>query len=97
MYESPTRNLACSRLKGADGVNVRIDKNTKLQPWNANSIFGDYPVHIRSGNLTITLLFEDTASIGRFRDLLEATLVEIGFTGTASTRDGLGLLYKNRL
>ena len=68
-------------------MNVRIDKNTKLQPWNANPIFGDYPVHIRAGNLTITLLFADTDSIGRFRNLLETTLVEIAFIGKPETRD----------
>lgn len=58
-------------------MNVRIDKQTRLQSWKRNTIFGDYPVHIRAGNLTITLLFADVDSLRRLGDLLEQTLKEI--------------------
>jgi len=38
-------------------LNIHINKHTRFQSWEGQTIFNEYPVHIRSGNFTVTLLF----------------------------------------
>lgn len=58
-------------------MNIHINKNTRIQPWEHKTIFGEYPVHLRPGNFTVTLLFHDAASISRLHEVLAQTLLEI--------------------
>lgn len=58
-------------------MNIHIDKHTRFQTWDGKTIFSEYPVHIRSGNFTVTLLFHDRDSIDNLRQLLAQTLLEI--------------------
>jgi len=57
-------------------VNIHINKHTRFQSWDGKTIFNEYPVHIRSGNFTVTLLFHDRDSIDNLRHLAE-TMCEI--------------------
>jgi hypothetical protein len=58
-------------------MNIHINKTTRLQPWDGKTVFGEYPVFIRPGNFTVTLLFHDKESINRFCQLLMDTIFEI--------------------
>lgn len=40
-------------------MNIHINKNTRLQPWEGKAVFSEYLMHIRPGNFTVTLLFHD--------------------------------------
>jgi hypothetical protein len=61
-------------------MNIHINKNTRLQPWNGQTVFNEYPVFIRPGNFTVTLMFHDAESIGRLNSLLADMLLEIDDT-----------------
>jgi len=65
-------------------VNIHITKHTRLQPWEGRTIFGDYPLHLRPGNFTVTLLFADADSIGRVHGMLGQMLAEIEARPTLS-------------
>ena len=43
-------------------MNIRINKNTRLQPRKGQTVFNEYPVFIRPGNFTVTLMFHDAES-----------------------------------
>jgi len=58
-------------------MNIHINKHTRFQSWEGKTIFNEYPVHIRSGNLTVTLLFHDMESIEDLRQILTETILEI--------------------
>jgi len=58
-------------------MNIHITKHTRLQPWEGKTIFGDYPLHLRPGNFTVTLLFADAESIRRLHEMLGQLLAEI--------------------
>lgn len=58
-------------------MNIHINKHTRFQSWEGKTIFNEYPVHIRSGNLTVTLLFHDRESIENLHQILTETMVEI--------------------
>ncbi|MGE5605650.1 MAG: hypothetical protein ACM3YE_08165 [Bacteroidota bacterium] len=58
-------------------MNVHINKTTRLQSWEGKTIFGEYPVYIRPGNFTVTLMFHDKESINRFCQILMDTIFEI--------------------
>jgi hypothetical protein len=58
-------------------MNIHINKHTRFQPWQGKTIFNEYPVHIRSGNFTVTLMFHDRESIDNLRQILEETMAEI--------------------
>lgn len=58
-------------------MNIHINKHTRFQSWEGETIFNEYPVHIRSGNLTVTLLFHDRESIDNLRQILAETMFEI--------------------
>jgi len=58
-------------------MNIHINKNTRLQSWEGKTIFNEYPVHIRPGNFTVTLLFHDREAINNLREILTKTLFEI--------------------
>jgi hypothetical protein len=58
-------------------LNIHINKTTRLQSWEGKTVFGEYPVYIRPGNFTVTLMFHDKESINRFCQLLMDTLFEI--------------------
>jgi hypothetical protein len=58
-------------------MNIHINKHTRFQPWQGKTIFNEYPVHIRSGNFTVTLLFHDKESIDNLSQILEETMSEI--------------------
>ena len=51
-------------------MNIHINKTTRFQSWEGKTIFGEYPVHIRPGNFTVTLIFHDQESIERLSQLL---------------------------
>lgn len=57
-------------------MNIHINKNTRLQPWNGQTVFNEYPVFIRPGNFTVTLMFHDAESIGRLNSLLADMLLK---------------------
>jgi len=58
-------------------MNIHINKNTRIQSWEKKTIFGEYPVHLRPGNFTVTLLFHDAGSILRLCEVLTDTLAQI--------------------
>jgi hypothetical protein len=58
-------------------MNIHINKTTRFQSWEGKTIFGEYPVHIRPGNFTVTLMFHDQESIERLSQLLDETVVQI--------------------
>lgn len=58
-------------------MNIHINKHTRFQPWEGKTIFSEYPVHIRTGNFTVTLLFHDRESIDNLRQILAETMCEI--------------------
>jgi len=58
-------------------MNIHINKTTRFQSWEGKTIFGEYPVHIRPGNFTVTLMFHDKESIERLSQLLDDTMFEI--------------------
>lgn len=64
-------------MKGEKALNVHINKTTRLQPWEGRTVFGEYPVFIRPGNFTVTLMFHDRESIDRLCRLLKETVAEI--------------------
>jgi len=66
-------------------VNIHINKQTRFQSWEGRTIFGEYPVHIRPGNFTVTLLFHDEESIDNLRQILSQTLLEIATPAAVST------------
>jgi hypothetical protein len=58
-------------------MNIHINKNTRFQPWNGQTIFKEYPLHIRPGNFTVTLLFHDAESMIQMHDILAEMIQEI--------------------
>ena len=58
-------------------MNIHINKHTSFQTWEGRTIFNEYPVHIRTGNFTVTLLFHDRASMDTLRQILAETICEI--------------------
>lgn len=62
-------------------MNIHINKHTRLQSWDGTTIFGDFPLHLRCGNLTVTLLFADADAIHRLHAMLADLLLDI--EGTA--------------
>jgi hypothetical protein len=66
-------------------MNIHINKQTRFQSWEGRTIFGEYPVHIRPGNFTVTLLFHDEESIDNLRQILNQTLLEIRTPATIPT------------
>jgi len=58
-------------------MNIHINKTTRLQPWEGKTVFGEYPVFIRPGNFTVTLMFHDKESINRLCQILMDTIFEI--------------------
>ncbi|KKM12411.1 hypothetical protein SY88_04545 [Clostridiales bacterium PH28_bin88] len=58
-------------------MNIHINKHTRFQSWEGKTIFNEYPVHIRSGNFTVTFLFHDRESIDSLRQILTKTMFEI--------------------
>jgi len=58
-------------------VNIHINKTTRLQGWDGKTVFGEFPVYIRPGNFTVTLMFHDKESINRLCQLLLDTMFEI--------------------
>lgn len=58
-------------------MNIHINKNTRFQSWEGKTIFNEYPVHIRPGNFTVTLLFQDKTSIANLCQILTETILEI--------------------
>ncbi|KKM10618.1 hypothetical protein SY88_13225 [Clostridiales bacterium PH28_bin88] len=58
-------------------MNIHINKHTRFQSWEGKTFFNEYPVHIRSGNITVTLLFYDKESIDNLRQILAETMFEI--------------------
>lgn len=66
-------------------MNIHINRQTRFQSWEGRTIFGEYPVHIRPGNFTVTLLFHDEESIDNLRQILAQTLLEIAAPVTVPT------------
>lgn len=66
-------------------MNIHINKQTRFQSWEGKTIFGEYPVHIRPGNFTVTLMFHDEESIDNLRQILSQTLLEIASPATVPT------------
>jgi len=58
-------------------MNIHINKHTRLQPWEGKTIFGDFPLHLRCGNMTVTLLFADADSIRQVYEMLANLLAEV--------------------
>jgi hypothetical protein len=74
-------------------MNIHINKTTRLQSWEGKTVFGEYPVYIRPGNFTVTLMFHDKESINRLCQLLVETIFEIE---NESTQNGLPFPVKLR-
>lgn len=72
-------------------MNIRINGYTRYQSWDGNTIFGEYPLHIKSGNLTVTLMFQDLDAIRTLKDLLVMTIDEIEVEEERKTRSKLPL------
>lgn len=64
-------------------MNIHINKTTRLQSWEGQTVFGEYPVYIRPGNFTVTLMFHDKESINRLCQLLVETIFEIESNSTS--------------
>jgi len=58
-------------------MNIHINKTTRLQSWEGKTVFGEYPLFIRPGNFTVTLMFHDKESITRLCELLMEMVFEI--------------------
>jgi len=58
-------------------VNIHVNRYTRLQSWQGKTIFGDYPLHLRPGNFTVTLLFHDAQSVRRVYEMLGELLADI--------------------
>lgn len=58
-------------------MNIHINRLTRFQSWEGKTIFNEYPLHIRPGNFTVTLLFHDTECIDKLRQILDDTVAEI--------------------
>jgi hypothetical protein len=58
-------------------MNIHINKHTRFQTWEGKTIFNEYPVYIRTGNFTVTLLFHDRDSMDNLRQILAETICEI--------------------
>lgn len=58
-------------------MNIHINKTTRFQSWEGKTIFGEYPVYIRPGNFTVTLMFHDKESMNRLCQLLVEMIFEI--------------------
>lgn len=58
-------------------MNIHITKNTSFQTWDKRTIFNEFPLFIRPGNFTVTLMFHDTESIRRLADMLNDMAIEI--------------------
>lgn len=67
-------------------MNIHINKTTRFQSWEGKTVFGEFPVYIRPGNFTVTLMFHDKESINRLCQLLIETVFEIE---NATTDNGL--------
>jgi hypothetical protein len=74
-------------------MNIHINKTTRLQSWEGKTVFGEYPVYIRPGNFTVTLMFHDQESINRLCQLRVETIFEIE---NASSENGLTIPMKLR-
>lgn len=57
-------------------MNIHINKHTRFQSWEGKCIFNEYPLHIRTGNLTVTLLFHDHNSMNSLYEILSETIWE---------------------
>jgi hypothetical protein len=58
-------------------LNIHINKTTRFQSWQGQTVFGEYSVYIPLGNFTVTLMFHDQESINRLCQLLSETIFEI--------------------
>lgn len=58
-------------------MNIHISKNTGFQTWEQRTIFGEYPLHIRPGNFTVTILFHDLEAIRLMYEMLAQMMLEI--------------------
>jgi hypothetical protein len=58
-------------------MNIHINKTTRFQSWEGKTVFGEYPVYIRPGNFTVTLMFHDKESMNRLCQLLVKMIFEI--------------------
>lgn len=58
-------------------MNIHISKHTRLQSWEGKTIFGEYPIYLRPGNFTVTLLFADAHSVRRLYEMLAELLADI--------------------
>jgi hypothetical protein len=58
-------------------MNIHINKTTRFQSWEGKTVFGEYPVYIRPGNFTVTLMFHDKESMNRLCQLLVEMIFEI--------------------
>jgi len=72
-------------------MNTRINGYARFQTWDGNTIFGEYPLHIKSGNLTVTLMFQDLDAIRTLKDLLTLTIDEIKMEEERKAKSRLGL------
>jgi hypothetical protein len=74
-------------------MNIHINKTTRFQSWEGKTVFGEFPVYLRPGNFTVTLMFHDKESINRLCQLLIETVFQIE---NESTENGLPLPVKLR-
>lgn len=72
-----SRKMPLLHFKRRVKVNIHINKHTRFQTWEGRTIFNEYPVHIRTGNFTVTLLFHDRDSMDQLRQILAETICEI--------------------
>lgn len=70
-------------------MNIHISKHTRLQPWEGKTIFGDYPVHLRPGNFTVTLLLQGVDR-NRQREIRELPIAK-GLKHVASAKTSVVL------
>ena len=58
-------------------MNIHITKNTSFQTWDKRTVFNEFPLFIRPGNFTVTLMFHDAEAIRRMADMLNDMANEI--------------------
>lgn len=58
-------------------MNIHINRYTHYQTWENKKIFDDYPIHIKNGKFTVTLLFQEKESILELSDTLKEMVNEI--------------------
>ncbi len=77
-------------------MNIHINKNTRFQSWNKQTVFNEYPLYIKPGTFTVSLLFHDAGSIRKLAQMLDEMLIEIETNDWTSSSSRFGEAHLTR-